>query len=55
MAVKNAAIYNSAGNASISMKLSGIIPVVILSHFELSASKSHDLAAILDFFWKCYF
>ncbi len=54
MATENAAIYNSAGNASNSMKLSGNIPVVILSHFELSESRSCDLAAILDSFWKCY-
>ncbi len=55
MAAKNAAIYNSAGNTSISTKFSGIIPVVILSHFELSENRSCDLAAMLDILWKCHF
>ncbi len=43
MATKIAAIYHSAGNASISIKLSRIIPVVILSRFELLESGSDDL------------
>ncbi len=49
MAAENGAIYHSAGNASILTKFSVIIPVVILSHLELSESRSHDLATILDF------
>ncbi len=52
MAAENLAIYHSARNALISTKFSGMISVVILSHFELSESRSHDLVAILDFFLK---
>ncbi len=46
MASKNLTVYNSVRNASISTKLSGIIPVVTLGHSKLS--RSHGLAAILD-------
>ncbi len=42
MAAENGNIYNSGGNASISTKFSGMIPLVILSHFDLSESRSHD-------------
>ncbi len=42
--------------ANTAPSLSGIIPVVILSDFELlSDGRSCDLAAILDFFQKCHF
>ncbi len=36
------------------MKLSGIIPVIILIYFELSENRSCDFVAVLDFFWKSH-
>ncbi len=54
MAAKNENIYKSAGNASISTKFSGMIPLVILSHLNCQ-KVGHMISGHLGFSLKMLF